>query len=399
MSKRYLFRWQAMDDSGNLHHGCSFAPSAGQIAADLAAHHQLPLKISPRQRCGQRQWKGAQKTALVRQLATLLKAGMPLASSLQLLGEGHPEPCWQALLLELQQRITSGIPFSDALAAWPDVFPPLYAALIHIGELTGELDECCLQLALQQEQQQQQQQKVKKALRYPLFILAVALLVSIGMLVFVLPEFVAIYQTFNAPLPAFTAAVIAFSQLIQQQALPGITLVIAVVLLWRRLHKKSPGWQRREQRLLMRLPLIAALYRGSLLSQIFTTLSLTQRAGLTLLQSLQAVEKTLSPLLWREAIAALQRHIENGNPLHQALKTHQLFTPLCYQLVKVGEESGSLDTLLARLAGWHEQRTHQLADALAAALEPLMMVVIGAIVGTLVVAMYLPVFRLGDALG
>lgn len=181
--------------------------------------------------------------------------------------------------------------------------------------------------------------------------------------------------------------------------MPGITLVIAVVLLWRRLHKKSPGWQRREQRLLMRLPLIAALYRGSLLSQIFTTLSLTQRAGLTLLQSLQAVEKTLSPLLWREAIAALQRHIENGNPLHQALKTHQLFTPLCYQLVKVGEESGSLDALLARLAGWHEQRTHQLADALAAALEPLMMVVIGAIVGTLVVAMYLPVFRLGDALG
>jgi len=126
---------------------------------------------------------------------------------------------------------------------------------------------------------------------------------------------------------------------------------------------------------------------------------MTQRAGLTLLQSLQAVEKTLSPLLWREAIMQLQQHIAAGNPLHQALKSHTLFTPLCYQLIKVGEESGSLDTLLERLASWHEQQTHQLADQLAAALEPLMMVIIGGIVGTLVVAMYLPVFRLGDALG
>ena len=399
MHSRFLFRWQSMDDHGNLRQGCSFALSVGQIADDLAARQQLPLKISRPQRCGPRCWQWQQKTAFVRQLATLLKAGMPLATSLQLLAEGHPEACWQALLLELQQRIAAGIPFSEALTAWPDVFPPLYAALIHIGELTGELDECCLQLAIQQEQQQQLQQKVKKALRYPLFILAVALLVSVGMLVFVLPEFVSVYQTFHAPLPAFTVAVIAFSTLIQQQAIAGGTIITAVLMLWRWLRKNSPGWQRREQQWLMQLPLIAALYRGSLLSQIFTTLSLTQRAGLTLLQSLQAVEKTLSPLLWREAVSALQRHIENGHPLHQALKSHRLFTPLCYQLVKVGEESGSLDALLARLASWHEQRTHQLADMLAAALEPLMMMVVGGIVGTLVVAMYLPVFQLGDALG
>lgn len=399
MSKRALFSWQSIDDSGQLHRGSSFAASAGQVTEDLAALHQLPLKITRGRRYAPRHWQWQQKNAFVRQLATLLKAGMPLTNSLKLLAEDHPDPGWQALLGGLQQSISAGEPFSQALAAWPDVFPPLFPALVHIGELTGELDQCCQQLANQQERQQQLQMKVKKALRYPLFILAIALAVSIGMLVVVLPEFVAIYQTFNAPLPAFTAAVIAFSQWLQQQA--GLLMAFFTVtgMLWRIQRRKSPGWQRREQQFLLRIPLIAALYQGSQLSQIFTTLAMTQRAGLTLLQGLEAVEKTLSPLLWREAVVLLQQHIAAGNPLHQALKSHALFTPLCYQLIKVGEESGSLDTLLERLAHWYEQQTHQLADQLAAALEPLMMMVTGGIVGTLVVAMYLPVFRLGDALG
>lgn len=399
MSKRYLFRWQAIDDKGALHIGSGFAPDAGKIVDEIVATKQLPLKIS-RGRCYRSgDWQWQHKIAFIRQLATLLKAGMPLARGLQLLAEGHPDSGWRALLLHLHERITAGEPFSTALQAWPEVFSPLYPALIHIGELTGELDECCLRLAEQQERQQLLQQKVKKALRYPLFILAVALLVSIGMLVFVLPEFVAIYQTFDAPLPAFTAAVIAFSELLQHQAPLLMVPIIAAGILYRRQRKNTPNWQRTEQKLLLKIPLLSPLHRGNQLSQIYTTLALTQHAGLTLLQSLQAVEKTVTALLWQEAIVKLQQHIAAGNPLHQALKPHDLFTPLCYQLIKVGEESGSLDALLTRLASWHEAETHQLADTLAAALEPLMMVVIGIIVGTLVVAMYLPVFRLGDALG
>lgn len=399
MSKRYLYRWQAIDDDGVLHQGCTFASEPAHIVSQLADANQLPLKIARARGYRAKDWRWQQKIAFIRQLATLLKAGMPLAASLQLLAEGHAEPGWQALLLRLQQKISAGEPFSAALSCFPEVFSPLFPALIHIGELTGELDECCLQLAQQQERHQLLQQKVKKALRYPLFILAVALLVSIGMLIFVLPEFVAIYQTFNAPLPAFTAAVIAFSNHLQHYAIPLCALLAGAGGFWRFQRQKSVIWQRREQLLLLKLPLISALYRGSQLSQIYTTLSLTQQAGLTLLDSLRAVEKTLTHCLWREAIVALQQHIAAGNPLHQALKPHQLFTPLCYQLIKVGEESGSLDALLARLAGWHETQTHQLADTLAAALEPLMMVVIGIIVGVLVVAMYLPVFRLGEALG
>lgn len=168
---------------------------------------------------------------------------------------------------------------------------------------------------------------------------------------------------------------------------------------WRWQTKRSPEWQKREQRWLLALPLTGKLYQGGLLSRIFMTLALTQQAGLTLLQSLQAVEKTLTSLLWREAIQQLQQHIATGYPLYQALKQHPLFSPVCYQLIKVGEESGSLDSMLERLGELHEEMTHELADNLAAALEPMMMVITGVLVGALVIAMYLPIFNLGDALG
>lgn len=399
MDKRYLFRWIAADDRGGISNGNIFASDTGEVMDKILKMKQLPLRISRGRRYQAGDWHTQQKINFIRQLATLLKAGMPLASALALLAEAHPEAAWQALLWQLQQRITAGAPFSQTLQEWPDVFSPLYPALIHIGELTGKLDECCLRLAQQQERQRLLQQKVGKALRYPLFILAIVLLVSIGMLLFVLPEFEAIYRTFDAPLPEFTAAIIAFSQLLQRWGPRLLVPLIAVGLLCRRQRKRSIGWQRREQLLLLKLPLLSSLYRGSQLSQLFTTLSLTQQAGLTLLQSLQALEKTLGSVIWREAVIKLQQHIAAGNPLNQALQNHRLFTPLCYQLIRVGEESGALDSLLKRLADWHESQTHQLADTLASALEPIMMVVTGMIVGTLVVAMYLPVFRLGDALG
>jgi len=267
-----------------------------------------------------------------------------------------------------------------------------------VGELTGQLDECCRQLAQQQSKQQYLRQKVVKALRYPLFILLVALGVSAGMLLFVLPEFVSVYASFDAPLPAFTAAVMSLSELLQKAALP-LSLVGAVLAgIVQQTYRRSVPWQKRVHQWLLRMPLLSPLWRGGQLSQIYAILQLTQQSGLTLLQSLQAVEVTLVSRLWRDAIIQLQQHIAAGAPLHQALQQHLLFTPLCAQLIRVGEEAGALDVMLARLAEWHEAQTLARADALAASLEPMMMVVIGGIVGTLVIAMYLPVFGLGDAI-
>ncbi|MEI2266321.1 protein transport protein HofC [Erwinia sp. CGal63] len=399
MADPLLIQWQATDNKGEFHQGACFCSGRQEAMERLMALELLPLKVSKGRRYRAGDWKWQHKIAFFRELATLLQAGMTLSASLRLVGEGHADPGWQALLTQIEQSVSEGVPFSQALAEWPVVFPPLYPALIAVGELTGRMDECCLRLAGQQEREQLLQKKVIRALRYPLFVVAVALLVSIGMLVFVLPEFVSIYQSFNAPLPAFTAAVIALSEGLQHYGLLILPLTGGGFAYWRWQSRRLPAWQRSEQQWLLQLPLIGRLYRGGQLSRIFLTLALTQQAGLPLLQGFQAVEKTLHHLLWREAIVALQQHIAGGSPLHQALAHHQLFTPLCYQLIKVGEEAGALDSLLLRLGEWHEASTHDLADNLAAALEPLMMVVTGVLVGTLVIAMYLPIFNLGDALG
>ncbi|WP_313687178.1 protein transport protein HofC [Pantoea sp.] len=398
MTNLYHFRWQALDSLGTLQSGESLMNHQEALLQHLADRGMLAVSWQ-RGKCWRaRDWKWQQKIDLIRQLATLLRAGLPLAESLTLLAEGHPDTGWRILLKGLQQRVITGMPFSQALRDWPQIFPPLFPALMQVGELTGQLDECCRQLAQQQTGQQHLRQKVVKALRYPLFILLVAIAVSAGMLLFVLPEFVAVYASFDAPLPALTAGVMALSALLQQAALPLLATCIAFSIIARQIYRRSADWQRRIHRWLLQLPLLAPLWRGSQLSQIYAILQLTQQAGLTLLQSLQAVEVTLASRLWREAITDLQQHIAGGAPLHQALQQHQLFTPLCAQLIKVGEQAGALDVMLSRLAEWHEGQTLTRAESLASALEPMMMVVIGGIVGTLVIAMYLPVFGLGDAI-
>lgn len=392
------FHWQALDTMGTLQQGESLQADREALLIHLSERGMLPVSCQRVKRWRTRDWTWQQKIDFVRQLATLLKAGLPLAESLLMLAEGHPHAGWRVLLKALQQQVMTGLPFSQSLQQWPQIFPPLFAALMQVGELTGQLDECCRQLAQQQTKQQFLRQKVMKALRYPFFILLVALAVSAGMLLFVLPEFVAVYASFDAPLPAFTAVVMSLSALLQHAALPLTVVLIMLVVGGLQVYRRSTPWQKRLQRGVLRIPWLSMLWRGGQLSQIFAILQLTQRAGLTLLHSLQAVEVTLLSALWRESVSALQQHIAAGMPMHQALAQDELFTPLCKQLIRVGEEAGALDVMFARLAEWHEVQTLARADNLAAALEPAMMIVIGGIVGTLVIAMYLPVFGLGDAI-
>jgi len=398
MSRLSLYRWQAVNSQYQLHEGQGLAADEQSLLHQLAEQDLLPVSWQRRKVWRAHNWKWQHKIDFFRQLATLLKAGLPLAQGLELLSQGHPHAGWRLLLHALRLRVLSGVPFSQALSQWPQIFPPLFAALMQVGELTGQLDVCCAQLAEQQSRQQHLWKKVIKALRYPLFILLVAVAVCTGMLLFVLPEFVSVYASFNAPLPAFTAAVMALSTGLQRWGGWLALMLLVAAVGCRALRQRLPAWQRWEQRLMLRLPLLSELWRGSQLSQIYAILQLTQQAGITLLQGLQAVEVTLTTQLWRDAINELQQHIAQGQPLHQAMQEHSLFTPLCIQLVHVGEEAGALDIMLARLAEWHEAQTLSLADALAASLEPLMMVVIGGIVGTLVIAMYLPVFGLGNVI-
>lgn len=396
--KPRLWQWRALGEQGHLYEGYVLAHTHSEALASLLARNIIPLTLRPRVCLTGHDWRLRYKIDFLRQLAALVKAGIALDTGCRMLAEQHPSLAWRTLLEQAAENIAHGEPLSAVLGRWPAIFPPLFTALVHTGEITGRLDICCQRLAQQQEQQYQLHKKILKAVRYPAFTLLIAVLVSGAMLGFVLPEFAAIYKSFNAPLPALTRATILLSEgLVHHAALCLIALILPT-LVWSSLRKK-PYWQSLEQKIILTLPILKKLVRGQRLSQIHTTLALTQQAGIPLLQGLDVVELALANPWWQAKLRGIYNSVSAGNPFSQALMKADIFTPLCLQLVRTGEESGSLDSMLDTLAEWHAEHTEELADSLTAALEPLMMVITGTLIGTLVTAMYLPIFQLGEAMG
>lgn len=395
MAGNQLWRWRALSPQGERQAGALWAPDKQTAWAILHGKALVPLEL---RRCAQQtRWQAQHRYDIIHQLATLLQAGLTLSAGLALLAQQHPARQWQTLLQSVADDLSAGCAFSDALKKWPHVFPPLYVSMIKTGELTGKLDECCRQLAQQQKTQQQLSAKVKKALRYPVIILGLAFAVVLAMVTLVLPEFAAIYKTFNTPLPGLTRAVMGLANVLQQQGVALLFSLLAITsgLLFLRRKRR---WRYATQRLLLNSPVIGPLVRGQKLSQIFTVLSLTQQAGIAFIQGLESTEETLECPFWQEKLQAIRHRIMQGMPIWSALNEAEIFTPLCIQLVRTGEASGALDTMLSNLAQHHNEQTFQQADNLASLLEPVLLIVTGLIIGTLVVAMYLPIFHLGDAM-
>jgi protein transport protein HofC len=396
MATEQLWRWRALSQQGERLEGALLAPDRAGAWQQLQSKGLFPLELR-RSMLHQTRWQPQKRYEVIHQLATLLQAGLTLSAGLELLAQQHPDKHWQALLQSVAEDLSAGSAFSDTLKKWPAAFPPLYLSMIKTGELTGKLDECCRQLAIQQKAQQQLSAKVKKALRYPIIILSLAVAVVLAMVTLVLPEFAAIYKTFNTPLPALTQGVMAGAAFLQNWGwVFGILLMFVVSCLMG--LRRHPPWQRATQRLLLACPLVGTLIRGQKLSQIFTVLSLTQQAGIAFLQGLESTEETMECPFWRDKIRDIHQCVMQGSPIWSALSHAVVFTPLCIQLVRTGEASGSLDTMLKNLAHHHNEQTFQHADDLASLLEPLLLIVTGVIIGTLVVAMYLPIFHLGDAM-
>ncbi len=396
MASKQLWQWSGLTKSGELHNGLCWSENRTSTVLQLYQQQIHPLTLK---RCPVRHalWKAEHSTPLLHQLATLLRAGLTLPEGLELLSEQHPARQWRALLHHLAQALEQGETFSGALRQWPEVFPPLWLAMIRTGELTGKLEECCFKLARQQKAERELTLKVKKALRYPLIILALTAAVVVAMIYLVL-EFTAIYQTFNTPLPGLTRGVIASAAIIQSAALPLVlcALIAGGAL---RMLRDHTGWQRYKQQWILASPIVGTLVRGQRLSQIFTVLALTQRAGIAFLQGLESVRETLSCPYWQAVLQRAHQQITEGAAISAALQESGEFPPLCIQLIRTGEVSGALDSMLENLAQHHSEQTHHQADGLAAVLEPLLLVITGLVIGVLVVAMYLPIFHLGDAMG
>lgn len=391
MAANQLWRWRALTKDGERRSGTLWATDRNAAFTRLMRNDLHPLTLT---RCAQRdRWRPHHCDEMFHQLATLLQAGLTLSHSLQMLAEQHPLKPWQALLNSIADELSEGCPFSASLKKWPAVFSPLHVSMVKTGELTGKLETCCRQLAQQQKAQQQLRAKVKKALRYPAIVLTLAVLVVLAMVTLVLPEFAAIYRTFNTPLPVLTQMVMGMAAFMQSYALALFALLlIPLAVAWS--LRQNPRWQY----ILLHTPVMGALAKGQKLGHIFTVLSLTQQAGIPFLQGLESAEETVESRYWQGILRGVREQIEKGLPVWSSFQRAAIFTPLCIQLLRTGEMSGSLDIMLANLARHHTEQTFQRAENLAALLEPLLLIVTGVIIGTLVVAMYLPIFHLGDAM-
>ena len=312
MSTKQLWRWQGINNEGKSLEGTLWADTRPSLMLALEKQQITPLRIK-RMRVKTSHWSRTRSAETIHQLATLLKAGLTLSTGLALLAEQHPSSQWQALLRTLAYDMEQGITLSTSLSQWQHVFPPLYQAMIRTGELTGKLDDCCFELAHQQKKQQQLADKVRKALRYPIIIITMAVMVVFAMLQFVLPEFAAIYQTFNTPLPALTQWIITIAHCSSQWGWLTVALGLVAVAT-HHLIKQKPYWLILRQKLLLSLPVIGPMVRGQKLTQIFTVLALTQNAGIPFLQGLESVTETLANPFWSQRLALVQQDISAGKP-------------------------------------------------------------------------------------
>lgn len=332
-----------------------------------------------------------------RQLATLLKAGIPLLQALDIVGEGFENPRMQALVNGLKQEIAAGTNLATALRKQPRHFDELYCNLIAAGEQAGALETLLERVAIHLEKTQQLKARIKKAMTYPAAVLVVASVVCTLLLMHVVPQFQSLFAGVDGELPGFTLGVIALSEFLQRAWwLVALCLGVSIAAL-RQAYRVSPGFRHGLQAGLLKAPLAGALMKKSAVARYARTLSTTFSAGVPLVQALDSVAGAVGNGPFRHAIERMRHEVATGIQLNQAMAGSGLFPRMAIQMTIIGEESGTLDRMLEKVASHYEADVDSLVDRLTSLMEPLIMVVLGSIVGGLVIAMYLPVFQLGSA--
>jgi protein transport protein HofC len=394
----YIYHWQAINKNGHIIKGESIGQNRQTIFQHLSQLDLQPYIIKCKKFIYYSEKEIAYRLHFTHQLNTLLISGIPLLQGLTILLQECKNLIWRCVLTDLIQKISQGESFSTALKRYPRLFSPLFCQLITVGEQTGQLEICCQLLIARLEQQTVLHKKIQKAYRYPLIIASVTILVILLMLVVVLPEFKQVYSAFNASLPLLTQWVLSSSDFLINHGVLLLMTSSVLVSIYFWLRSRFPVLHAKEQSLLLKLPLFKKITIYQNTSQIFHILFMTQKAGLTLTAGLECAVDATSHSLFITGIKNIHRQIQQGIPMSDALSKEDYFPPLCKQFIIIGEESGELELFLGNLAIWYQEQFISYADKLVQLLEPALMLIMALVVGTLLLAMYLPIFQLGTIL-
>ncbi|HEV2285744.1 MAG TPA: type II secretion system F family protein [Steroidobacteraceae bacterium] len=391
------FAWEGRDKRGARIKGRSLAPDENALRAELRRQGIAPSRIR-KQRDGRRGGKVDMGDIAVfsRQLATMLAAGIPLVQAFEIVGAGNEKAAMQRLILDVKADVEGGTSLHEALGKHPLYFDDLYVNLVEAGEQAGALESLLDKVATYKEKTEALKKKVKKALFYPAAVLVVAVIVTVVLLVFVIPQFEALYKGFGADLPAFTQMVIGLSKFVQHD---GIYVAIALgAVSWSFVYfkKRSRAMRHFLDRAILKVPVIGPILNKAAIARYARTLSTMFAAGVPLVEALDSVAGATGNIVYESAVLKMRDEVATGQRLQRAMEATGLFPNMVNQMIAVGEESGSLDEMSGKVATFYEAEVDNAVDAMSSLLEPLIMVVLGVLVGGLVIAMYLPIFKLAS---
>ena len=396
--KEVQFIWEGKDKRGNKVRGKSLAASEATLRADLRRQGVAPTRVKTQSAAFR---SGGKVTALdiavfSRQLATMMAAGIPMVQAFEIIGNGHEKPSMQKLVLDIKANIEGGSTLHESLAKHPLYFDDLFVNLVEAGEHAGALETLLDKIATYKEKTEALKKKIKKALFYPIAVLAVAVIVSTVLLIFVIPQFEALFKGFGADLPAFTQMVVNLSRFMQHQGWMVIIAIGGAIYAFMYFHKRSRNMRRYLDRMMLKFPVVGPILVKSAIARFARTLSTMFAAGVPLVEAMQSVAGATGNIVYEEGTLRMKDEVATGQRLQRAMENTGLFPNMVVQMIAVGEESGSLDTMSAKVAEFYETEVDNAVDSMSSLMEPIIMAVLGVLVGGMVIAMYLPIFKLGS---
>jgi type IV pilus assembly protein PilC len=392
------FLWEGTDRNGKKIKGKSLANDEAAVRADLRRQGVVPTRIRKQSKglfAGGGKITTGDIALFSRQLATMLAAGIPLVQAFEIVGNGHENAAMQKLILDVKADVEGGSALAEALAKHPLYFDDLFVNLVEAGEQAGALESLLEKVATYKEKTEAIKKKIKKALTYPAAVLAVAFIVTTILLIFVIPSFEDLFKGFGADLPTFTRMVIDLSAFVRGQGAILAMLIGGAVATFLYFKKRSRKFRHFLDRLMLKMPVVGPILQKASIARYARTLSTMFAAGVPLVEAMESVAGATGNIVYEEGVLTMRDEVATGQRLQQAMENTGLFPNMVIQMIAVGEESGSLDEMSSKVADFFEADVDDAVDNLSSLLEPMIMAILGVLVGGLVVAMYLPIFKLG----
>lgn len=392
------FVWEGRDKRGQVMKGESLAKNANLLKAELRKQGITPVNVKPKPKplFGKAGSAVRPKDIAVfaRQIATMMQSGVPMVTAFEIIAGGQNNPRMKELLDDIRANLEGGSTLAESLARHPAYFDELFVNLVRAGESAGVLDTVLDTIASYKEAAEALKGKIKKAMFYPIVVIAVAIIVSAILLIFVVPQFQNVFASFGAELPAFTQMIVAASEFMQTWWWALLLGTVAVAWGLVELRRRSPAFAHFLDRTLLKVPVIGEIVKNAAIARYARTLATTFKAGVPLVEALDTVAGATGNQVYTDAVKRVREDVSVGYQLNMAMRQTGVFPHMVNQMTAIGEEAGALDTMLFKVAEFYEQEVNNAVDALSSLIEPFVMIIIGVLVGGMVIGMYLPIFKL-----